>query len=242
MGSAERGPLPPPRTISKPATFEIQSEELTHWRVLWQFWSRGGSPRVSPHSFPPTLEFPEYVVAKGWMLSVDRPVGSIPLGFGAIRPAWVDFASGSSRRFDSTWGSPRFVPQGSISLVIRPVGFDFTGFWMRFVPHGSISLVSRPVGSISLGFGRGSSRRFDFAVESTRRVRSRCPQFANRPVGFDFARVRQAKLFKAFTTIIKPTFSGGVRGRVVRCPCLKACFVLVWHVCPPGVSSHPLQS
>ena len=116
--------------ISKPATFEIQSEELTHSRVLWPFWSRGGSPRVSPHSFPPTLEFPEYVVAKGWMLSVDRPVGSIPLGFGAIRPAWVDFASGSSRRFDSTWGSPRFVPQGSISLVIRPVGFDFTGFWM----------------------------------------------------------------------------------------------------------------
>ena len=131
------------------------------------------------------------------MLSVDRPVGSIPLGFGAIRPAWVDFASGSSRRFDSTWGSPRFVPQGSISLVIRPVGFDFTGFWMRFVPHGSISLVSRPVGSISLGFGRDSSRRFDFAVESTRRVRSRCPQFANRPVGFDFARVRQAKFGKA---------------------------------------------
>ena len=173
---------------------------------------------------------------------MSRPVGSISLGFHAIRPAWVDFASGSSRRFDSTWGSPRFVPQGSISLVIRPVGFDFTGFWMRFVPHGSISLVSRPVGSISLGFGRDSSRRFDFAVESTRRVRSRCPQFANRPVGFDFARVRQAKLFKAFTTIIKPTFSGGVRGRVVRCPCLKACFVLVWHVCPPGVSSHPLQS
>ena len=102
MGSAERGPLPSPRTISKPATFEIQSEELTHWRVLWPFWSRGGSPRVSPHSFPPTLEFPEYVVAKGWMLSVDRPVGSIPLGFGAIRPAWFDFACESSRRFDLT--------------------------------------------------------------------------------------------------------------------------------------------
>ena len=88
--------------ISKPATFEIQSEELTHLRVLWPFWSRGGSPRVSPHSFPPTLEFPEYVVAKGWMLSVDRPVGSIPLGFGAIRPAWFDFACESSRRFDLT--------------------------------------------------------------------------------------------------------------------------------------------
>ena len=88
--------------ISKPATFEIQSEELTHSRVLWPFWSRGGSPRVSPHSFPPTLEFPEYVVAKGWMLSVDRPVGSIPLGSGAIRPAWFDFACESSRRFDLT--------------------------------------------------------------------------------------------------------------------------------------------
>ena len=117
--------------------------------------------------------------------------------------------------------------------MIRPVGFDFTGFWMRFVPHGSISLVSRPVGSISLGFGRDSSRKFDLAVELTRRVRSRCPQFANRPVGFDFARVRQAKLFKAFTTIIKPTFSGGVRGRVVRCPCLKACFFSVARL-PPG--------
>ena len=125
-----------------------------------------------------------------------RPEGSIP---SAIRPAGIDFARDSSRRVRFHW----------VLDAIRPVWFDF---------------ACRPAGSISLGFGRDSSRRFDFAVESTRRVRSRCPQFANRPVGFDFARVRLAKLFKAFTTIIKPTFSGGVRGRVIRCPCLKACF------------------